>query len=216
MCQASGLSKSRLQGRLVRGLCFISGRRAVYSFVKRYGVCAALLTFTGLASATEPVNGTYLATAYAQHVDLTASGLQVHRHVVAADPDILPIGSRIKIKHAGRYSGEYVVADTGDKIQGRRLDIYMPTAAMCKKFGSKPVRVRVIELGDGTHAAAKQADQAVKQDVAQDVAKKVVGNAATEDDWATKNGASPAPASAPKPASKSVGNPSAASTASPQ
>ena len=162
--------------------------------------CAALLLVlcsfcAGTSWGAEPVNGTYIATAYAQHL-LTASGLTVHRHVVAADPDILPIGSRIKIKHAGRYSGEYVVADTGDKIQGRKLDIYMPSAKVCMKFGSKPVRVRVIELGDGTHASAKQADQAVKQDVAQDVAKKVVGNAATEDDWAAKGKAAGTPASA--------------------
>ena len=149
-------------------------------------ITAIALFATGVLSGAEPLNGTYIATAYAQHIDLTASGLRVHRHVVAADPDLLPIGSRIKIRHAGRYSGEYVVADTGDKIQGRKLDIYMPNTKVCLKFGSKPVRVRVIELGDGTHAAAKQADQAVKQDVAKDVAKQAVGNAATEDDWAAK------------------------------
>lgn len=170
-----------------------------------------------MLAAAEPVNGTYIATAYAQHVDLTASGMRVHRHVVAADPDILPIGSRIKIKRAGRYSGEYVVADTGDKIQGRRLDIYMPTTRTCAKFGSKPVVVRVIQLGDGTHAAAKQADQAVKQDVAKDVAKKVVGNAATEDDWAAKRTV-PAGGTAPAtPASKAAASPTAArGTGTPQ
>ncbi len=140
-----------------------------------------------LFGGTEDLNGVYRATAYAQK-GITASGQVVHRHVVAADPDVLPIGSRIKIKHAGRYSGEYVVADTGDKIQGRRLDIYLPNARVCRKFGTKLVKVKVIELGDGTHAAAKQADQAVKQDVKQDIAKKVVGNAATEADWAAKHG----------------------------
>ncbi|HTD91132.1 MAG TPA: 3D domain-containing protein, partial [Burkholderiales bacterium] len=87
---------------------------------------------------------------------------------------------------AGRYSGEYVVADTGDKIQGRRLDIYMPSAAECKKFGRKRVKVKVIQLGDGTRAATKQADHAVKADVAQDVEKGAVGNAATELDWKNK------------------------------
>lgn len=110
----------------------------------------------------------------------------MHRHVVAADPSVLPIGTRLKIKHAGRYSGEYVVADTGDKIEGRKLDIYLPSVLACKKFGVKRVRVTVLELGDGTKQAAKQADQAVKQDVAKDVQKGTVGNAATEDDWTAK------------------------------
>ena len=138
----------------------------------------------------------YVATAYAQK-GVTASGQIVHRHVVAADPDVLPIGSRIKIKHAGRYSGEYVVADTGDKIQGHRLDIYLPTVTACKKFGVKPVKVKVVELGDGTHAAAKEADKTVKKDVQIDIAKKVVGNAATEDDWATKHSTKKSSATSP-------------------
>ncbi len=91
------------------------------------------------------INGRFVATAYSV-TGTTASGEYTHRHVVAADPDILPIGSRIKIGRAGKYSGEYVVADTGQKIVGRKLDIYLPNTAECKRFGKKPVRVNVIEL----------------------------------------------------------------------
>jgi 3D (Asp-Asp-Asp) domain-containing protein len=144
-------------------------------------ICVSMLR------AEEPLNGTYVATAYAQK-GITASGQRVHRHVIAADPDILPIGTRIKIKRAGRYSGEYVVADTGDNIQGRRLDIYLPSVVACKKFGVKPVKVKIVELGDGTHQGAKLADQKVKQEVQQDLARKVVGNAATETDWVASGG----------------------------
>jgi 3D (Asp-Asp-Asp) domain-containing protein len=140
----------------------------------------------GLASPAAPrLNGRYVATAYSQ-TGITASGQWTHRHVVAADPAVLPIGTRIKITRAGRYSGEYVVADTGAKVEGRRLDLYVPSTPECKKFGVKRVSVRILELGDGTHQTAKQADQVVKQDVKQDVAKGVVGNAATEHDWNTQ------------------------------
>jgi 3D (Asp-Asp-Asp) domain-containing protein len=140
------------------------------------------------ASADQQIDGSYTATAYAQQ-GVTASGEYTHRHVVAADPDILPLGTRIKITRAGRYSGEYVVADTGGKIQGRKLDIFLPSEAACRKFGKREVSVKVIQLGDGTKATTKQADHAVKADVSQDVQKNVVGNAATEDDSAAKNGA---------------------------
>src|SRR5438309_4778052 len=143
---------------------------------------AVLVLCSSVFQAAPVPNGTYRATAYAQS-GTTASGELTHRHVVAADPDILPLGSRIKIRRAGRYSGEYVVADTGTKIQGRRLDIYMPGEKVCKKFGTRIVKVKVISLGDGTHEAAKQADQAVKADVAEDINKNVVGNAATQEDW---------------------------------
>jgi hypothetical protein len=119
----------------------------------------------------------------------------------------LPIGTRIKIRHAGRYSGEYVVADTGTKIVGRKLDIYLPSTPECIKFGKKAVRVKVIELGNGTHEAAKKADQAVKRDVDQDISRGAVGNAATEKDWATKGAATKAPKSSPSQSSPS-NNPS--------
>lgn len=132
-------------------------------------------------------NGKFIATAYSV-TGITASGEYTHRHVVAADPDVLPIGSRIKIGRAGKYSGEYVVADTGAKIIGRKLDIYLPSTPECMKFGKKPVRVKVVEIGNGTHESAKQADQAVKKDVAKDIARGTVGNAATENDWAVKGG----------------------------
>ena len=138
------------------------------------------------AGRSKKVNGTYLATAYSVS-GITASGESTHRHVVAADPALLPIGSRIKIRRAGKYSGEYVVADTGEKIVGRRLDIYMPHSAECKKFGKRSVRVRVVSLGAGNQADAKNADREVKRDVAIDVAKGTVGNAATEVDWANQS-----------------------------
>lgn len=145
-------------------------------------VPAALLLYSVVLHGGPVPNGVYQATAYAQS-GVTASGELTHRHVVAADPDILPLGSRIRIRRAGRYSGEYVVADTGAKIQGRRLDIYMPSEAACRKFGRKAVRVKVIQLGDGTLASTKQADRAVKEDVTKEVRKQAVGGAATEEDW---------------------------------
>ena len=174
--------------------------------MKKIIVPGVLLLLLGLVVSAEQstANGKYVATAYNQS-GTTASGVQTQRHVVAADPAILPIGSRVKIKHAGRYSGEYVVADTGEKIEGRRLDIYIPSERACRKFGRKQVGVRVVSVGDGTHATTKDAQHAVKQDVQQDLAKKVVGNAATEDDWAAKK------AQETKPSPKS---PEAAATGS--
>ena len=59
----------------------------------------------------------------------TASGSSVRRGIVAADPRILPLGSRIQI-HNGAYSGTYTVADTGGGIKGRRLDIWMPSLSL--------------------------------------------------------------------------------------
>ena len=153
----------------------------------KVAVCLLGLSFlpANCAAASNQRNGAYTATAYSQ-TGITASGQYTHRHVVAADPDILPIGSRIRIRNAGKYSGEYVVADTGGKIQGRRLDIYMPNTRECIKFGARHVRVRVIELGSGTRASAKEADRKVNVEVAKALQKGAVGGAATQVDWQQK------------------------------
>lgn len=151
-----------------------------------------------IQAARLPENGRYIATAYSV-TGQTKSGVYTQRHIVAADPAILPIGSIIKITHAGRYSGEYVVADTGEKIAGRRLDIYIPSTTACKKFGRRRVKVDVIQLGDGTHEAAKESVHQVKKDVKKDVEQGVAGNAATDQDLAKQDNGKTVPGQ-PSPA----------------
>jgi 3D (Asp-Asp-Asp) domain-containing protein len=88
---------------------------------------------------------TFLATAYALPGQ-TASGEMVRPGIVAADPEILPIGSLIHLS-AGPYSGIYTVLDTGMNIRGRMLDIWMPTVEEARAFGVRRVRVRVLRWG---------------------------------------------------------------------
>jgi 3D (Asp-Asp-Asp) domain-containing protein len=89
---------------------------------------------------------TFQATAYTQRSP-TASGLESQRGVVAADPRILPLGTTIQVRNAGRYSGIYMVADTGPKIQGRRIDIFVRNPQHAKTFGKKQVKVKVLRWG---------------------------------------------------------------------
>jgi 3D (Asp-Asp-Asp) domain-containing protein len=89
-----------------------------------------------------------MATAHSQEGE-TAAGTLSRPGTVAADPDVLPLGSKISVSGAGRYSGVYTVEDTGRKIKGKEIDIYMTSAAEAKKFGRKRVKVTVLEYGDG-------------------------------------------------------------------
>ena len=76
----------------------------------------------------------------------TASGKQTREgRTVAADPAVLPLGTKIQVRGAGPYSGTYVVHDSGRKIGGREIDIFIGNAAEAKRFGKKPVQVRVLE-----------------------------------------------------------------------
>ncbi|MCY7375892.1 MAG: 3D domain-containing protein [Pyrinomonadaceae bacterium] len=70
----------------------------------------------------------------------TASGGGVRRGIVAADPRVLPLGSRIQV-NAGSYTGIYTVADTGGAIKGRILDIWVASCSEAIRFGCKSVMV---------------------------------------------------------------------------
>jgi 3D (Asp-Asp-Asp) domain-containing protein len=113
-------------------------------------IAVAVLAFGFLAQgARRPkLNGVYDATAYTIEGQ-TDSGIQTRRGVVAADPELLPFGTRIRISEAGKYSGDYLVADSGRKIQGRELDIYIRNNAEAKAFGKQKVKVRVLKMGTG-------------------------------------------------------------------
>ncbi len=70
----------------------------------------------------------------------TASGAGVRRGIVAADPRVLPLGTRISL-NAGTYTGSYVVADTGGAIKGRKLDIWVSSCSEARRFGRRTVLV---------------------------------------------------------------------------
>ncbi len=74
----------------------------------------------------------------------TALGGAVRRGIVAADPRILPLGSKIQI-NAGAYSGTYTVADTGGAVKGRILDIWVATCSEAVRFGRKSVTVSKLD-----------------------------------------------------------------------
>ena len=87
----------------------------------------------------------YVATAYSLR-GRTASGRPVAKGLIAADPRHLPLGSRVRIE-AGTYSGEYLVADTGSLVRGRRIDIWTPTSREAMRFGRRVVKLTVLSLG---------------------------------------------------------------------
>ena len=82
--------------------------------------------------------GSFVATAYCLQ-GRTAMGHGVRRGIIAADPRVLKLGSRITI--SGGYSGSYLVSDTGGMIKGKRLDIWMPSCSEARRFGRRTVQV---------------------------------------------------------------------------
>ena len=75
----------------------------------------------------------------------SAGGSKSCKGTVAADPNVLPLGSKIRVSGAGAYSGEYTVVDSGGKVKGNVIDIYMSSVREATKFGKKEVEVMILE-----------------------------------------------------------------------
>ena len=61
-------------------------------------------------------------------------------HTVAADPEVLPMGSRVKIDGI-----TYTVEDTGNLVKGNVIDIYFDTHEEAMKYGRKEKRVYLVQ-----------------------------------------------------------------------
>lgn len=72
---------------------------------------------------------------------LTAMGIPATRGVVAVDPRVIPLGSRVYIPGYGVA----IAADTGGAIRGERIDLCMETYSECMNFGRRDVQVYVLD-----------------------------------------------------------------------
>ena len=132
---------------------------AIVGFVLAYET--RMLDSTGLrwiiGDGASPPPGSQLqfnATAYCKGTT-TASGVGVRTGIAAADASLLPVGSVLNVATGDeRYNGVYTVMDTGPKVQGRLLDLYMWSCHEALRFGRKDVQVTVLRLGWDPRASA--------------------------------------------------------------
>lgn len=86
---------------------------------------------------------TMTATAYAAESfrhSKTATGTRAVRGVVAVDPRVIPLGTKLYIEGYG-YA---VAADTGGAIKGNRIDLVMNTVRECRNWGRRKVKVHIL------------------------------------------------------------------------
>jgi len=69
----------------------------------------------------------------------TASGLPVRKGVVAVDPKLIPLGTKLFIPGYGPG----IAADVGTAIKGRIIDLWMPNNAAARKWGRKTVVITI-------------------------------------------------------------------------
>jgi 3D (Asp-Asp-Asp) domain-containing protein len=125
----------------------------VTAFDSRYAARQAELREDN-ATPTPGARLRFTATAYCKGTT-TASGVGVRSGIAAADPALLPGGSVIQIDSLPeKYNGVYTILDTGPKVQGRHIDVYMWSCYEALDFGRRPVRLTVLRLGWSPRASS--------------------------------------------------------------
>jgi 3D (Asp-Asp-Asp) domain-containing protein len=88
-----------------------------------------------------------IATAYTQSVEegtsdgITKSGVPVERGIVAVDPRVIPLGTKLYIEGYG----DAVALDIGGAIKGNRIDLFMESKKDAFEWGRRKVNVYIIE-----------------------------------------------------------------------
>ena len=79
---------------------------------------------------------TVSATGYALR-GRTATGVQTAPGVVAVDPSVIPLGTRLTIPGYG----EGIAADTGGAVRGNSIDLWFPSTAQALQWGRRTVTI---------------------------------------------------------------------------
>lgn len=102
--------------------------------------------------ANEPVDLAHLkvakaftveATAYTYTGDPTASGVYPRKGLIAVDPKVIPMGSRVYLEGYG-YA---IAADTGGAIRGNKVDLFFPSLRECIDWGRRPIQLYLLAKG---------------------------------------------------------------------
>lgn len=77
---------------------------------------------------------------------VTASGLQAAYGVIAVDPTVIPLGTKLYIEcpDGGWVYGEAIAGDVGGAIKGNRIDLFYNTRQEALNFGRRPAMVYVL------------------------------------------------------------------------
>jgi rare lipoprotein A len=128
----------------------VSARAVRRVFMSRTPVTLliAILFVAVVAAAAAPARkaGRRQFTASAYSIEgKSADGSKSGKGTVAADPNVLRLGSKIRVSGAGAYSGDYTVVDSGGRVKGNVIDIFMSSVREARNFGMKKVEVEILE-----------------------------------------------------------------------
>jgi 3D (Asp-Asp-Asp) domain-containing protein len=78
----------------------------------------------------------------------TRTGVRVRDGIAAGDPNVLPLGSVVRVSHPdGRLIGVFVIMDTGGAVRGNKIDLWFSSCAEAEDWGIRPVITEVLDIG---------------------------------------------------------------------
>ncbi|TYQ16818.1 UNVERIFIED_CONTAM: hypothetical protein Cloal_3393 [Acetivibrio alkalicellulosi] len=80
------------------------------------------------------------------HFGITYTGIRAKRGVVAVDPKVIPLGTRLYIEGIGGVPdyGYALAADIGSAVKGNKVDLYMDDLDSVRQWGVRNVRVYIL------------------------------------------------------------------------
>ncbi|EAD3288017.1 LysM peptidoglycan-binding domain-containing protein [Listeria monocytogenes] len=90
---------------------------------------------------------TVTATAYSKsepgmsHMTATGIDLNDNSRVIAVDPSVIPLGSKVYVEGYGQA----IAADTGGAIKGNKIDVHLNSVQEVNNWGVKQVKVQILD-----------------------------------------------------------------------
>lgn len=78
---------------------------------------------------------------------ITYSGIRARKGIIAVDPKVIPLGTRVYVEVAGKTPdyGYALAADIGGAIKGNLIDLYFDDQDFVDRWGCKRVKVYILE-----------------------------------------------------------------------
>lgn len=95
------------------------------------------------SSKTIVVSATGYSTQQAGLSTHTATGidLRVNSRVIAVDPSVIPLGSKVEIPGYGVF----IAGDTGGAIKGNKIDIHFSTVQQALSWGRRTITIKILD-----------------------------------------------------------------------
>ncbi len=85
---------------------------------------------------------TYQVPGNGAHGTITRSGTEARWGTVAVDPQVIPLGTRLRIEG---YDDLFIAEDTGGAVYGNRIEIFFPNENAALQFGVRYLQVTMLD-----------------------------------------------------------------------